>query len=64
MREKEVDVLPNGSHVSENEDGALVSAAVKVAVGDLVFVFAVNSGHASSESGSSLTCSLLCQIFL
>lgn len=63
-REKEADVLMNGSHVSVNVDGVSVSAAVKVAAGDLTSVFAVNSGYASSESGSFLTWPSLCQIFL
>lgn len=61
-REKEADVLGNGSHVSASGDGVLVSAVVKVAAGDLVSVFAVNSGYASSGSGSSLTWPSLCQI--
>lgn len=54
----------NGSHVLANVCGVLVSASVKVAAGDLASVFAVNSGYASSESGSSLTWPFLCQIFL
>lgn len=62
-REKEADVLVNDSHVSVNGGGALVSAAVKVAVGDLVSVFAANSGYASSERGSCLTWSFLCWIY-
>lgn len=45
--------MANGSHVLVNGDGALASAAVKVAAGDLASVFAANSGYALSESGSS-----------
>lgn len=39
-----------------------MSAAVKVAAGDLASVFAVNSGYASNGSGPSLTWPSLCQI--
>lgn len=59
-REKEADVLANGSHVLENVDDALVSVVVKVAGGDLASVFAINSG--SAWTGSSLTWTSLCQI--
>lgn len=63
-REKEADVLVNGSHGSANVDGVLVSAVVKLAAGDLASVFAVNSGYALNESGPSLSWTSLCQIFL
>lgn len=55
--------MANGSHVSVNGDGALVSAVVKIVVGDLASVFAANSGYASSESGSCLIWPSPCQIF-
>lgn len=45
-----------------NEGGALVSVAVKSAVGYSASVLATNSGYASSDSGSCLTWSSLCQI--
>lgn len=51
-KEKEADVWATGRHASVC---VLVSAAVKVEAGDLATVFAVNSGYASSESGSSRT---------
>lgn len=54
----------NGSHVLVNVCGVSVSATVKAAAGGLAFVFAVNSGYALSESGSSLTWPFLFQIFL
>lgn len=54
--------MANGNHVVQNGDGASVSAVGKVAAGDLASVFAVNSGCASSASGSSLTWPSLCQI--
>lgn len=54
--------MANGSHVSVNGDGALVSA-VQVAAGDLASVFAANSGDALNESGSSLIWPSPCQIY-
>lgn len=54
-KEKEADVLATGRHASVYGRRVLVSAAVRVAAGDLATVFAVNSGYASSESGSSPT---------
>lgn len=47
-REREAEMLANGSHVWANGDADSVSAAVKAAAGDLASVFAVNSGYASS----------------
>lgn len=61
-REKEAEVSANGRCVLANGDADLVSAAVKVAAGDLGSEFAINSGYAWSASGSSLTWPSLCQI--
>lgn len=54
-KETEADVLATGTHASVYGHRALASAAMRVAAGDLATVFAVNSGYASSESGSSPT---------
>lgn len=54
----------NGSHVSVSGRGVSVSAAAKAAAGDSLSVFAANSGYVWNESGSSLFCLSLCQIFL
>lgn len=55
VKEKEADVLATGRHASAYGHRVLASAAVRVAAGDLATVFAVDSGYASSESGSSPT---------
>lgn len=57
-KETEADVWANGSCPSVNEDGALVSEVVRP--GDLAPALAINSGYASSESGSCLTWPSLC----
>lgn len=61
-REKEADVLGNGSHVWASGSGALASAAATV--DDWPSGFAANSGYAWSESGPSRTWPYLCQICL
>lgn len=63
-REKEADVLGNGSHVWASGSGASASAAATVAAGDWPSGFAANSGYAWSESGPSRTWPSLCQICL
>lgn len=63
-REKEADVLGNGSRVWASGSGALASAAATVAAGDWPSGFAANSGCAWSESGPSRTWPSLCQICL
>lgn len=45
-----------------NGGGTLVSVEAKIAVGYSASVLAINSGYASSESGSCSTWPSLCQI--
>lgn len=62
--EKEADALANGIHVLAIGGGVLASAEAKFEAGDLVSVFAANSGFALGENDTWLIWISLLRIFL